>query len=231
MTTAGERTSPDGRQWRVELHCHSSYSPDCGMGFDDLIRVVQQRGLTCLALTDHNRLSGAAALRAIAPFPVVLGEEVRTREGEIIGLFLTEEIPSHLTPEETVARIRAQGGVVYVPHPFDRFRGSRLSPAALERIVNQVDVLEVWNGRTLLPSDNLRAAAYAARHGLLRAAASDAHTTGEVGRSHVIVRPFHDAPSFLAAMADAQLVERLAGPWVHLASRWHKLRSRQRATR
>jgi predicted metal-dependent phosphoesterase TrpH len=165
----------------------------------------------------------------MAPFPVVAAEEILTSEGEIIGLFLSEEIPRGLSPEETVARIRAQGGVVYIPHPFDRFRGSRLSPAALARIVGEVDVLEVWNGRTLLPTDNLRAAAYAARHRLLRAAASDAHTTGEVGQSHVIVRPFSDAPSFLAAMADAQLVERVARPWVHLASRWQKLRMRRSA--
>lgn len=212
--------------WRVELHCHSFYSADCAMTFDDLIRVAGRRRLDCLALTDHNRLAGALELRRVAPFPVIAGQEIRTSEGEIIGLFLREEVPRRLTPEETIARIRQQGGVVYVPHPFDSFRGSRLAPAALARIVDQVDVLEVWNGRALWPLDNLRAARFAARHGLRQAAASDAHTVGEVGRSSVVVPPFHDAPSFLAAMAQARLVRRMAPPWVHMASRWAKMRLR-----
>lgn len=195
------------------------------MTLDTLIRTAQRRRLDCLALTDHNRLAGALALQKLAPFPVIAGQEIRTSEGEIIGLFLLEKIPPALSPEETIARIRAQGGVVFVPHPFDRFRGSRLLPAALERVAGQVDLLEIWNARALLPSDNARAAAFAERHALLRAAASDAHTPGEVGQSYVVVPPFRDAPSFLAAMAAARLVERLSPPWVHLASRWEKIRT------
>lgn len=219
------------QRWRVELHCHSFYSADCAMSFDDLIRAVQRQRLDCLALTDHDRLAGALELQRVAPFPVIAGQEIRTTEGEIIGLFLSAEIPRLLTPEETIARIRAQGGVVYVPHPFDSFRRSRLSAAALWRIVDQVDVLEVWNGRALWPLDNVRAARFAAQHGLRQAAASDAHTVDEVGQSHIVIRPFHDAPSFLAAMAAARLVRRIAPPWVHLASRWATLQRRVGARR
>src|SRR5206468_3714742 len=142
---------------------------------------VRRRGLDVLTITDHNRIEGALELAELAPFKVIVGEEVRTREGEIIGLFIEEFIPPHLSPEETIHEIKRQGGVVYVPHPFDRVRRSVIKRDALFRVAPLVDALEVLNARCHISSDNAAAVAFAVERGLLQGAGSDAHTAFEVG--------------------------------------------------
>ncbi|MHB9089835.1 MAG: PHP domain-containing protein [Chloroflexota bacterium] len=208
--------------FRIDLHTHTHFSPDSTAGLIDIMKAVRKRGLDAIAVTDHNRIEGALRLREMAPFLVVVGEEIKTAEGEI---------PALLSPEETVGRIREQGGVVYVPHPFDRVRPSHLARKALMRIIDTVDVVEVINSRTTLPWDNWRAERLAQEHGLLRGAGSDAHIPREIGHAWVELPPFVDAKEFLASMGEGRAIGRLTTPLVHLTTRWVKLRRRLRRER
>ncbi|MCL5108439.1 MAG: PHP domain-containing protein [Chloroflexi bacterium] len=212
---------------RFDLHTHTYLSPDSTAKLADIVRAVQRRGLDGIAVTDHNRVEGALKLRELAPFPVIVGEEIETAEGEIIGLFLSELVPARLSPEETIARIRAQGGLVYVPHPFDRVRrGSHLTAAALRRILGQIDLLEVINSRTTFPWDNRRAERFCALHNLHRGAGSDAHLPREIGQAWVELSPFGTAEEFLHGLERGRAVGHVSSPLVHLATRWVKLRRR-----
>jgi predicted metal-dependent phosphoesterase TrpH len=212
---------------KIDLHVHTTYSGDCLTSFEAIIEVCRRRGLS-VAITDHNRIEGALAFREVAPFPVIVGEEVQTLEGEIIGLFLEEGIPRDLTPEETVARIKEQGGLVYIPHPMDRVRRSVLRREALERITDQVDTIEVFNARVTFPADNEAARRFAQEHGLPQGAGSDAHTPWEIGQAYVEMEPFNDPQEFLRHLAQGRVVGRLSNPLVHLATTWAKLYRRLR---
>lgn len=210
---------------RVDLHTHTLYSHDSELPLDAAVRGWQREGIDCVAVTDHNTIAGALAMRDWAPLRVIAASEIMTREGEIIGLFIQDDIPRDLTPEETVRRIREQAGLVMIPHPFDRFRRSRLATDALLRILPHVDILEVFNARTAFGWDNRRAEKFALAHGLTQAVGSDSHTARELGRAYVEMADFSTPQEFLAALRAGSLVKRKS-PWlVHASTRWTKLRS------
>lgn len=204
---------------KLDLHTHTRCSKDSLMRYDRIIRAVQRAGLDGIAVTDHNELRGALELASIAPFPVIPAEEIKTSQGEIIGLFLHEWIPPGLAPLETVDRIHEQGGVAYVPHPFDEVRGSRIRREALEEVTPHIDVLEVFNARNAIPSYNARALEYARRHNLLAGAGSDAHTYAEYGRAYVDIPPFNGPQEFLESMRQGHWRGRLSSPLVHVRTR------------
>jgi predicted metal-dependent phosphoesterase TrpH len=211
---------------KVELHCHTLVSRDSLMSYDAVIRRVQERGLDAIAITDHNRIDGAFELAKRAPFPVIIGEEIRTSEGEIIGYFLNELIPRGLAPEETIRRIRAQGGLVNIPHPFDSLRKSVITRDALMRVADQADMIEVLNARVLRPYENELAAAFARNIHKLPVSGSDAHIPYEIGTAWIELEPFGDAQSFLKNLA-ASSWHGTAGPaWTHLFSTGAKWRKR-----
>jgi predicted metal-dependent phosphoesterase TrpH len=213
---------------KADFHMHTHYSYDCMTKPEHLIQRCQEVGLNCIAVTEHNNIQGALAVKAIAPFMVIVAEEVKTSEGEITGLFLKEEIPQGLTPKETVRRIREQGGLVSLPHPFDRIGRSPLARQAIEALLPQVDIVEAFNARTTLGGDNARAQRLAAEHGLLATAVSDAHTLGELGRSYTELPEFDGTPEgFKSALKEARLVGRRSSPLVHLYSTISKLRHRR----
>jgi len=221
--TTAVRPAPSGPQRiKVDPHVHTFYSPDSLMSLENVITMTVRRGLGALAITDHNSIEGALVLRGMAPFQIIVGEEIDTSEGEITGLFLEELIPPGCTAAETVARIKDQGGLVYVPHPFDLQRRHRLCESALRAILDDVDILEVLNARVLWPAHNARARRFAQTHGLLMSAGSDAHTPLEIGRAFVEMEPFTDAESFLHSLASARVRGALSGPHVHLYSTWAK---------
>lgn len=211
---------------RVDLHNHTNYSKDSPLDFDTIIKQAQERGLDGMAITDHNRIEGALELQKIAPFKIIPGEEVRTADGEIIGLFIHEWIPPKLSAEETIKRIKDQGGITYVPHPFDRLRKGRLRTEKLVELLDQLDVIEVSNARAVFVSDNLRANAFAIANGKLRGAGSDAHTKYEIGTSYVELPPFDDAQSFLQSLRRAKVIGNISSPLVHFLTRWEKMRRR-----
>lgn len=211
---------------KCDLHLHSFRSPDCNMSLDTIIRTCLRRGINCVALTDHNSLSAAPALQRLAPFPVILGEEIKTTEGEITGLFLTDEIPRGKTPGATVEEIRRQGGVVYIPHPFDRVRRGAIRREALLEILDQVDVIESYNSRISFRADVEAAERFALEHGKLQGAGSDSHVWWELGNSYVEMPEFEGAEGFLRSLAEGKIHGRLSSPAVHLASSFARFRKK-----
>lgn len=209
---------------RYDLHLHTFHSPDSLSSYQSIIKQVQRRGLTGIAVTDHNTTAGALALAELAPFPVIVAEEIRTVEGEIIGYFLREEIPRGLGLEESIARVHEQGGVVSVPHPVDRVRtASAIGEAALRRVMAQIDLIEGYNARCVFPADNLRAQQIARRHGKPLTAGSDAHAPYEIGRGFVELTPFSTPAEFVANLRDARLNGAGRGGWVSVFSLFAKV--------
>lgn len=192
------------------------------MSLEVLIRTAQRRGLDVLAITDHDNIDGALEMARIAPFPVIVGEEIGTADGEIIGLFLHEAIPSGMSPQETVEAIRTQGGIIYLPHPLDQLRRGSLTRRALREIVHQVDAVEIFNARVTFPGDNAKAAHLAKAHGLPGGGGSDAHSPFEIGRSYVDMPPFFSRDSFLEQLRRGRVWGVPSPPWVHLTSAYAK---------
>jgi hypothetical protein len=211
---------------KADLHTHTYFSPDALTSPEKYVQTCLKRRINCVAVTDHNDIGGALAVQKLASFRVIIGEEVESLEGEIIGLFLREEVPAGLSPEESVRRIKDQGGLVCVPHPFDRFRREHLAEAALMRILPQVDIIETLNARTILRSDNEHASRFAQEHGLAMSAGSDAHSARELGRACVEMPDFEGPQEFLQVLRQGRIVGRLSGPLVHFWSRWARLRRR-----
>lgn len=212
---------------RTDLHIHTCFSYDGAVSPEKLVARCLQRGLSCVAITDHNSIAGALAVRQLAPFTVIVGEEIRTTGGELTGLFLTEEVPGDLPPLETLRRIKAQGGLVSIPHPFDRFRSSVIRQEALEEVLPRVDIIEGFNARNTFRQANQRALALARAYGLAVSAVSDAHTLLEVGRTYVVMPEFDGtAAGFLTSLRQGALVTRRSSPLVHVATTYQKLRGR-----
>src|SRR5262245_4613386 len=168
--------------WKIDLHTHTIYSKDCLTRTADFLAQARALGLHKIAVTEHNRLDGALAAKTLAPDLVIVGEEIMTTEGEIIGYYLSEEVPRGLTPKETIRRLRDQGAVITIPHPLDSVRRSAMRRTAVMSVIDEVDALEVLNARCVRNQDNLEAAALARQYNKLATAGSDAHTLFEIGR-------------------------------------------------
>jgi predicted metal-dependent phosphoesterase TrpH len=213
---------PMDRLLIVELHAHTSASEDCLMRPADIVRTCRARGIDRLAVTDHNTLRGAQAVQALAPALVILGEEIMTTQGELLAYFVEEEVPAGLSPVDAIARLRAQGAVISVSHPFDRLRQGAWQAGALAAILPLVDAIEVFNARCVYPADNDRALAFAREHAKLGTVGSDAHSHRELGRA-VLRLPSAATPAdLLAGLAVAQAVTRLSSPAIHFTSRLAK---------
>jgi predicted metal-dependent phosphoesterase TrpH len=165
----------------IDLHCHTAASFDSLAKPGDVVRAAAKRGLTHLIVTDHDRIDGALAAREAAPegLTVIVGEEVKTSDGDLICAFLSEAIPPGMSPVDTISAARSQGGLVGIPHPFDRFRGSLARTDSLDALAPLVDWVEIHNAR-LVGSGNEQAAEVAHAHELAGVAVSDAHTVLEV---------------------------------------------------
>ena len=210
---------------RVDMHMHTEYSPDSRTSLRIFAEAAAAEGLDVVCVTDHDTVEGALRLREMdGPFRVVVGEEVNTREGELIGLFLQRAVPAGLPVEETIARIRDQGGLAYVPHPFSRNRRRHLRRAALERVARSVDAIEVFNAREAFGGDNRRALAFAVAHALPGGAGSDAHRPNEIGRAYVAVAPFETPQAFLRELRSGEITGTLSGLRAHLRTRYDVLR-------
>ena len=212
---------------RVDIHTHSHFSPDSEATPEAIVARCLEVGLDCIAVTDHNTIDGALAVQRIAPFTVIVGEEIRSADGEIIGLFLQEPVPRDLPAAETAQLIKAQGGIVSIPHPFDRFRRSVIGETGLREVLPYADIVEVFNARNTFESSDRRAAALARKHGLLRTAVSDAHTTYELGRAYVEMREFDGTPEdFIAALGEGRTAGRRTTPLIHCLTTLTKLKRR-----
>jgi len=212
-------------RWNVDLHSHTLWSKDCLSKFETIIELCRRRGVDRIAITDHNTAEGALAMQKIAPDLVIAGEEIMTTEGEILAYFLTESVPAKLTPNETIRRLRDQGAVISVSHPFDRLRKGAWGEEALTRIADQVDAIEIFNSRCLYTQDNQQALDYAQEHNLRGTAGSDAHSSPEYGRGMTQLQPFNGPQEFLQALSDATYLKRYSRAYVHglsTAAKWTK---------
>ncbi|MFH1149717.1 MAG: PHP-associated domain-containing protein [Actinomycetota bacterium] len=219
---------------RVDFHVHTVYSPDSVITYPMLVEACREKGIDAVAIMDHDQIEGALEFarsseeaRARGEWaPLVLpGEEVRTSGGEICGLFLTELVPRRLTPRETMERIRAQGGLVYVPHPFDLLKFKRLRARDLEEHGGLIDILEAFNGKPRLPLANFLARRFLADHDFPRAAGSDAHEPLHLGAAFVEMPRFEGADDLVDKLKDGVITGKMYSPF---SSAFTRLRIRRR---
>jgi predicted metal-dependent phosphoesterase TrpH len=204
---------------KIDLHCHTEASWDCITALADIPAQCRRVGIGVQAITDHNEVWGAQRLQEMvvadgrSDLTIIIGEEVTTTEGEIIGLFLSEKIEAGLSPEETVRQIKAQNGLVLLPHGFDPLKRYRLQPPALERIAADVDIVETFNARISQPRWNAAAVTWAAERNILMSAGSDAHRLVDIGSAWVEapLQPVGNAADLRQALRNAQPT----GQWTH----------------
>jgi predicted metal-dependent phosphoesterase TrpH len=215
---------------KADLHIHTKYSADCQTPLEKIIERCQELGINCIAVADHGTAEGALQMRKLAPpsLKVIVAEEILTTDGEIMGMFLSETIESkenaRLTPVEAVRRIKEQGGLVNIPHPFETFRGSALKEKALEEIAPDIDLVEVLNSRSLFPRNSNKARDFAVKHGLPGGAGSDAHHPGQVGKAYIEMDDFTTKDEFIRAVARGKIMGERSGLYVLFISAWTRLK-------
>ena len=196
---------------------------DCKTTLEKIIQICQKKGINCIALSDHGSIEGALKMKNIAPFYVIVAEEVLTTEGEIMGMFLQERVPSGLSMEESIQRIKAQGGLLCAQHPYDRFRADALKAEVLERIVGQIDIVEVFNARNPLLRSSNQARVFADTHHLPCTAGSDAHAGYEIGNAYVELPDFKGRDDFLQALAHGKVYGHRTNLFSRLSSVWARI--------
>lgn len=199
---------------KIDLHTHSIISPD-GAGSimqSDFETLLTSGKLDCIAITDHNETSLALHLHKKLGNKIIVGEEIMTRDGEMIGLFLTKTISPGLSAKETVKEIKKQGGLVYIPHPFETLRKG-LQKNVLEQIIDEIDIFEVFNGRGLLRGKTKEATAFAMEHNLIGAASSDAHGLGGIGNTFSVLSNIPTSQTLKKLLQQGHLRRKYAPLW------------------
>lgn len=209
---------------KADLHIHTCYSIDCLTPLEQIVERCLELGINCIAVADHNTIAGALKLKEIAPFKVIVAEEVLTPVGEIMGLFLSEAVSRGLSPRETISRIRSQGGLVAIPHPFGRSLPWNANPLTSTEVLSQVDIIETFNSRTPSSHSNARAWKLAKEQGKAASAGSDAHTLGEIGRAYVEMPEFDGPDDFLNSLAQGKISGQKSSYLAHFASTWARIR-------
>ena len=223
---------------KIDLHCHSESSPDSSTPYAAIPPRCREQGIAVQAIADHGTIDGALRVKALAEAEVeagaegptiIIGEEIRTPEGELIGLFLDESIPHGLSPEETVERIKAQDGLVLLPHGFDPLKPSRLKPGARRRIVDGIDIVETFNTHVSWNGWNRAAEAWAKVQGLPTSAGSDAHSLAAIGSAWTEVpeQSIRTPQDLLNALEEGTTSGRWSHPLVvGLQTLWDRIRRR-----
>ncbi|MHB1344531.1 MAG: glycosyltransferase [Thermoleophilia bacterium] len=204
----GPIVAPGG--WiHADLHMHTKYSKDCTSPVESVVSTAREVGLGAIAITDHNAIAGALEARELSgeDLIVIVGEEVKTLQGEVIGLFIEELIPGGLSFDETLSRIKGQGGLVYVPHPFDRLRTTPSYRLMVDNL-HRIDVIETYNARNMLPQFNLTAERFAAKYNVAAGAGSDAHVLPGLGTAMLRMPSFSGPEGFMAGLREADIVTR-----------------------
>ncbi len=200
---------------------------DCSTPLEKIISRCKKLGINCIAIADHGTIEGALRMQSIAPFRVIVAEEILTPHGEIMGMFLKEGIPGGLSVEETISRIKAQDGIVCIPHPFDALRPSALGNSIpIEPFVKQVDVIEVFNARTVLDRYTKKAMNLARKYAIPGSAGSDAHTLPEIGNVYIEMPEFDGKDDFLQALARGKVCGHKTSPLTHFGSAWTRIKKR-----
>ena len=202
---------------RLDMHTHTEFSPDSRTPLARFAQAARASGLGAVCVTDHNTVDGALRLREMdTGFRVVVGEEIYSADGEIIGLFLESAVPPHLPASETIDRIHAQGGLVYIPHPFSRNRLRHLKLEQLNALVDGIDAVEIFNARELSKTSNARALAFALTHAKPGGVGSDSHRRSELGRAYVEIADFTSPAELLEALRQGTVTGKLSGMAMHV---------------
>lgn len=209
--------------FKIDLHTHSTASHDGGITMRQYRAALESGKLDCIAITDHNRIDFATQAKAQLGERIIVGEEIMSSHGEIIGLFLQEPVKPGLSPEDTVKAIETQGGLVYIPHPFETVRKG-LHPAALESIQQNVAIIEVCNGRAFLQNRGEQALVWAKLNQIAPAASSDAHGIRGLGKTYTSVQEIPNAQSLPGLLAGGMLHTRRPGIRSLLYPKYHKIR-------
>ena len=213
--------------YKVDLHTHSQASPDGSLRSITYQDMLATGGLDCIAVTDHNTITMAQQLQdELGPERIIIGEEVTTLQGEVIGLYLTRVIPAHLSLVEAVARIKEQGGLVYIPHPYETIR-SGIAQEALDTIASDVDIIEIFNGRAVFQNKGRLARQWAATHAIAGAASSDAHGISGWGRTYSILNEMPTRETVVELLRSARYRQDYVGMRGVLYPKLNRLRKRE----
>jgi predicted metal-dependent phosphoesterase TrpH len=224
-----ETTGGETKLAFADFHIHTRFSRDSILSEEKFIRIAIERGLTHVVVTNHNNVEGAVAVRdKVAELgledrlSVILGEEISTADGEVVGVFLTKTIPRGLSANETAEEIHRQGGLVSIPHPFDPFRGSHIKPGPLRNLaeMGKIDMVEVYNCRVTFQRHNLEAAEFAQRYGIPGIAASDTHSSFEIAMAFNAMPAFETADELRASLLDNEWHASRSSVFIHATTRW-----------
>jgi len=210
---------------KADLHIHTHHSMDCSTQLEKIIERCRKLEINCIAIADHGTAEGALKMQKLAPFKVIVAEECLTTQGEIMGMFLKETVPSGLTPQETIRRIHEQGALVNIPHPFETLRGSSLKDWAVDEIAGDIDLMEVLNARSPFPKNTNRARTFAEAHDIPGGAGSDAHTVMEIGNAYVMMSDFTTPQEFLKSLRGGTIYGKRSSMFVKVFSTWAKVKN------
>jgi predicted metal-dependent phosphoesterase TrpH len=208
---------PLGNRVRLDMHMHTEYSRDSRVPLATFAELARKAQLGAVCITDHDTIEGGLRLREMnSGLQVIVGEEITTADGELVGLYLEKKVPPGLTADRSIDLIHEQGGLAYVPHPFSRNRRRHLRRAALERVAPKLDIVEVFNAREVASSSNVQALAFARQHDLPGGVGSDSHRPIEIGRAYVDVATFVTPQELLVALREGQVTGALSGIGIHM---------------
>jgi predicted metal-dependent phosphoesterase TrpH len=213
-------------RYKVDFHTHSQASPDGALSLEHYRRALVQHRLDCIAVTDHNTIEMAQQLHEELGDKIIVGEEITTTQGEIIGLYLTEVVQAGLSAAETVHRIKAQGALVYIPHPFETVRKG-ITPETLDEIAADVDIIEVHNGRAVFQNKGQQALAWAEKHAVPGAASSDSHGISGWGRTYTMLDDMPTEETLVKLLQAASYQRGFPGFRGILYPKFNRLRSRR----
>ena len=189
---------------KIDLHTHSVGSPDGGITAEEYGRLLNDKVLDMIAVTDHDSIEQALVIQNKLGPRIIIGEEITSLEGEIIGLFLKQKVEPGLSALQTVQAIKSQGGLVYIPHPFETVRKG-ITQSVIESISDEIDIVEVYNGRAVFQNKGPQALTWARLHNKIGAASSDAHGLKGVGTTYSSVESVPNKESFLEVLKTARL--------------------------
>jgi predicted metal-dependent phosphoesterase TrpH len=212
---------------RTDFHCHTIFSKDSLTSIEKLLETCQKKGIDRIVITDHNTIAGALIASRLNPRCVIVGEEIKTKKGELLAFFVQEEVPSGLSPQETIDRLRQQGAFISVSHPFDSARNGAWNLEDLKAITPQVDAIEVFNSRCAGNRPNLLAQVFAAQNHLAGTVGSDAHMLWEIGRATLTLPDFKNADDLRRSLVSAQSSLKLSPAWVHIASSYARYKKKR----
>jgi hypothetical protein len=202
---------------RLDMHMHTEYSRDSRVALADFAELARNARLGAVCITDHDTIEGALRLREMdTGLQVIVGEEITTADGELVGLYLSERVAPGQSAEHSIDLIHEQGGLAYVPHPFSRNRRRHLRRSVLDLVAPKLDIVEVFNAREVASSSNVRALAFAREHDLPGGVGSDSHRRIEIGRAYVDVAPFASPQELLVALREGKVTGTLSGIGIHV---------------